>query len=69
MDQNDMSLSERYPLLFSVNSPEDLKQLPQEKMTELAKEIREFLVERVEENGVGNIRSFYLKENSPCAIL
>ncbi len=51
MDQNELSLSERYPLLFSVDSPDDLKKLPKEKLDPLAKEIREFLVERVEENG------------------
>lgn len=44
-------LAERYPHLCQINSPEDLKALPEEKLEPLAKEIREFLVERVLENG------------------
>ncbi|MBR3894710.1 MAG: 1-deoxy-D-xylulose-5-phosphate synthase [Clostridia bacterium] len=42
---------ERYPRLNQINSPEDLKALPAEELAPLAQEIREFLVERVLENG------------------
>ena len=40
-----------YPLLEQINSPEDLKLMPQESMEALSREIREFLIERVSENG------------------
>ncbi len=40
-----------YPLLESVNSPEDVKRLPEESLTALADEIREFLVEKVPTTG------------------
>ncbi|MBQ9796265.1 MAG: 1-deoxy-D-xylulose-5-phosphate synthase [Clostridia bacterium] len=40
-----------YPLLEQINSPEDLKQMPQERMAALSREIRDFLIERVSENG------------------
>ena len=40
-----------YKYLDSINSPDDLKRLPEEKMGELAEEIRAFLVEKVNMNG------------------
>ncbi len=51
MESQKNMASERFPLLSSVNSPEDLKKLPQEQLDQLAQEIRTFLIERVEENG------------------
>lgn len=51
MADQDTKMSERSPLLYSVNSPDDLKKLSQEQLEQLAGEIRAFLVERVEENG------------------
>ena len=44
-------LSEKYPLLYTVNSPDDLKAIPAEQLEVLAGEIRGFLVERVLEHG------------------
>ena len=44
-------LSEKYPLLYTVNSPDDLKAIPSEQLEVLAGEIRGFLVERVLEHG------------------
>ena len=43
--------SELYQYLENVNSPEDLKALPAEKLPALAEEIRAFLVKRVLKNG------------------
>jgi 1-deoxy-D-xylulose-5-phosphate synthase len=40
-----------YQYLENVNSPEDLKALPAEKLPKLAEEIRTFLVDRVLQNG------------------
>ncbi len=51
MDLTDRPQAERYPLLFSIDSPEDLKKMPADMLPQLAKEIRAFLIERVEENG------------------
>ena len=45
------TLSERYPHLYKVNSPAELKAIPKEELEPLAKEIREFLVAQVLENG------------------
>ncbi|MBO5294646.1 MAG: 1-deoxy-D-xylulose-5-phosphate synthase [Clostridia bacterium] len=45
------TVSEKYPHLYKINSPEDLKALPKEELGVLAGEIREFLVEHVLENG------------------
>lgn len=44
-------LSELYPHLYKINSPEDLKAMPAEELEPLAQEIRDFLVKRVMENG------------------
>ena len=43
--------NEKYPHLFRVNSPDDLKAIPESELPALAEEIRAFLVERVLENG------------------
>ena len=40
-----------YEYLNQINSPDDLKKMPEEKIPELCKEIRAFLVENVEKNG------------------
>ena len=40
-----------YEILNSVNSPEELKKLPADKIEPLCKEIREFLVDNVERSG------------------
>ena len=46
-----MNASEKYPLLEGVNSPEDLKKIPEDKIPELCSEIRGFLVENVSRTG------------------
>ena len=43
--------SDCYPLLNSINHPNDLKKVPPEEMESLCSEIREFLIECVLENG------------------
>ena len=43
--------SELYAHLERINSPADLKNMPQEEMPLLADEIRSFLIEQVQENG------------------
>ncbi|MBQ9805605.1 MAG: 1-deoxy-D-xylulose-5-phosphate synthase [Clostridia bacterium] len=48
---HDHTPSERYPLLSSINSPQDLKTLKDDQMTALAEEIRAFLIDKVLENG------------------
>jgi 1-deoxy-D-xylulose-5-phosphate synthase len=40
-----------YPLLNTVNNPEDLRRLPREQLPQLARELREFLVESVSKTG------------------
>jgi 1-deoxy-D-xylulose-5-phosphate synthase len=40
-----------YSLLNTVNSPEDLRKLPREQLPQLARELREFLVESVSKTG------------------
>ncbi len=42
---------ERYPLLESVRSPEDLRALPEERLPELAAELRRFLIDSVSRTG------------------
>lgn len=44
-------MSERFPLLNQINSPADLKRMDASLMPALAKEIRNFLVEKVTETG------------------
>ena len=46
-----MNASEKYPLLGTVNSPEDLKKIPENKILDLCSEIREFLIENVSRTG------------------
>lgn len=41
----------KFPVLDKINSPEDLKALPEKELPVLAREIREYLVYRVGENG------------------
>ena len=40
-----------YSMLEKINSPEDLKAIPEKDLDKLAEEIRSFLIERVSENG------------------
>src|SRR5512140_1187574 len=40
-----------FPLLETINSPEDLRQLPREQLPALAEELRAFLVESVSKTG------------------
>ncbi len=44
-------MAEKYPLLDLVNSPQELRELPQENLAELAQELREFLIESVSQSG------------------
>ncbi len=44
------STPEKESLLSSINSPEDLRKLPEEKLPELCKEIREFLISNLSKN-------------------
>ena len=46
-----MEKNTSYPLLEAINSPEDLKALPEEKIDELCREIRAFLIDSAEKNG------------------
>ncbi len=46
-----MNLSEKYPLLGTINTPEDLKKIPENKIPDLCCEIRSFLVENVSRTG------------------
>ena len=43
--------NEKYPLLDSINSPADLKNMPAQELAYLADEIRACIIERVGENG------------------
>jgi len=44
-------LHERYPLLFRIDSPADLRQLDESTLPQLAKELRGFLIETVSRTG------------------
>ena len=44
-------MTEKYPLLSSVDSPADLKKIPREKLPQLASEIAELIKTVVQENG------------------
>ena len=46
-----MNASEKYPLLEAINTPEDLKKIPDNRIPELCSEIRGFLVENVTRTG------------------
>ena len=47
----DEELAIRYPHLWKINSPDDLKAMPSEELGALADEIRDFLIHRVSLNG------------------
>ncbi len=51
MTQEKKEDSMEYPLLNQIHSPDDLKRLSAEQMEPLAQEIRQFLIQRVTENG------------------
>ncbi len=44
-------MNERYPLLYSIGSPSDLRAMPDEAMPALCEEIRAFLIENVPKTG------------------
>ena len=44
-------MAEQYPLLDLINSPYDLRELPQDDLVTLAGELREFLIESVSQSG------------------
>jgi 1-deoxy-D-xylulose-5-phosphate synthase len=46
-----MTIDSTYPLLDAINSPSDLRKLPQSKLTPLADELREFLIQSVAKTG------------------
>ncbi len=46
-----MESFEKWPLLEKINSPKDLKALPEKELAALAAELRDYLVFRTEENG------------------
>ncbi|MCF7970219.1 MAG: 1-deoxy-D-xylulose-5-phosphate synthase [Methylococcaceae bacterium] len=46
-----MNIPENYPLLNTINLPEDVRQLPREQLKPLAKELREFLTHSVSLSG------------------
>ena len=41
----------RYPLLFSISSPADLRAMPEEAMPALCEEIRAYLLETIPKTG------------------
>ena len=45
------SSTNRWPLLESLDSPEDLRQLPRARLSELAREMRSYLLETVSTTG------------------
>ena len=45
------SSANRWPLLESVDSPEDLRKLPRARLSELAREMRSYLLETVSTTG------------------
>ena len=44
-------LLEKYSLLAQINSPEDLRKLPEEKLSEVCDEVRGFLIDTLSEIG------------------
>ena len=46
-----MTVTHSYPLLTGINSPLDLRALPEECLVELAKELRHFLIDSVSQSG------------------
>ncbi|MBR2927052.1 MAG: 1-deoxy-D-xylulose-5-phosphate synthase [Clostridia bacterium] len=51
LQPKELQQKEQYPILSRINSPEDLKALPEEEISALAEEIRAFLIGRIQENG------------------
>ncbi len=51
MSKHDMTHRDKYPLLNRINSPADLRALPESYMPALCAEIRRFLVENVKKTG------------------
>ncbi len=51
MTDEKAEITKQYPLLEKINQPDDLKQLPKEDLDALAREIRDFLIYQVSENG------------------
>ncbi len=50
-DESVQSLDEvRYPLLSHIDSPSDLRQLPQDRLPEVCSEIRDFLINALSKN-------------------
>lgn len=45
------NLSDKYPLLAKINSPEDLRKLPEEQLTEVCADVRGFLIDTLSEVG------------------
>jgi len=43
--------SEQFPLLSKINDPQDLRRLPEEKLSELAKELRQYLIYTLDQCG------------------
>jgi 1-deoxy-D-xylulose-5-phosphate synthase len=46
-----MSESKTFPFLYGINSPADLRRLPEEQLPQLAEEVRAFLLESVSQSG------------------
>jgi 1-deoxy-D-xylulose-5-phosphate synthase len=46
-----MPISDRYPLLAGIDSPEDLRRLPESELPVLAAQLRDFLTESVSQSG------------------
>ncbi len=44
-------MTDQYPLLSLINSPWDLREIPREKLVQLARELREYLIESVSQSG------------------
>ena len=46
-----MSLADRYPLLAAIESPADLRRLPESQLEPLVRELREYLIQTVSQMG------------------
>ena len=51
MDLQKTDFETTYPLLSKVNSPADLKALPEKEIKPLCEEIRSYLIDQISENG------------------
>src|SRR5262245_24035046 len=52
-DSNNIKMPDkryRFPLLYQIDTPSDLRQLPESQLVAVAKELREFLIESVAES-------------------